>query len=129
MPQGDKRGTTYEFYDWSYDGEWRGDGLYNGLGSLTDGNLGPPDYKLSYYAKSKHISLLSCFNNFHRISFFPINSTIHYFNSGFSQPAITVLSVLPKYSFKCQEMCHSMTRLLIYRTILCLSMSSIEKGG
>jgi hypothetical protein len=70
MPQGDKRGTTYEFYDWSYDGEWRGDGLYNGLGSLTDGNLGPPDYKLSYYAKSKHTSLQSNFNNFFTEFFF-----------------------------------------------------------
>ena len=53
MPQGDKRGATYEFYDWNYDGEWRGDYLTNGLGSLTDGNLGPQDYKLGYYAKSK----------------------------------------------------------------------------
>ena len=53
MPQGDKRGATYEFYDWNYDGEWSGDSLRNGLGSLTDGNLGPADYKLSYYAKSK----------------------------------------------------------------------------
>ena len=52
MPQGDKRGSTYEFYDYNYDGEWRGDGLYNGLGSLTDGDLGPADYKLSYYTKS-----------------------------------------------------------------------------
>ena len=53
MPQGDKRGTSYEFYDWNYDGEWKGDMLMNGLGSLTDGNLGPEDYKLSYYAKSR----------------------------------------------------------------------------
>ena len=27
--------------------------LRNGLGSLTDSNLGPADYKLGYYAKSK----------------------------------------------------------------------------
>lgn len=53
MPQGDKRGTSYEFYDWNYDGEWKGDMLINGLGSLTDGNLGPEDYKLSYYAKNR----------------------------------------------------------------------------
>jgi len=53
MPQGDKRGATYEFYDWNYDGEWSGDSLRNGLGSLTDGNLGPADYKLSYYAKNR----------------------------------------------------------------------------
>ena len=55
MPQGDKRGASYEFYDWSYDGDWRGEeggGLHNGLGSLVDGNLGPADYKLGYYAKS-----------------------------------------------------------------------------
>ena len=25
MPQGDKRGATYEFYDWNYDGQWRGE--------------------------------------------------------------------------------------------------------
>ena len=55
MPQGDKRGSTYEFYDWNYDGEWKGENLLNGLGSLTDSNLGPTDYKLGYYAKSKHI--------------------------------------------------------------------------
>ena len=53
MPQGDKRGATYEFYDWNYDGEWRGDNLSNGLGALTDSNLGPADYKLGYYAKSE----------------------------------------------------------------------------
>ena len=58
MPQGDKRGATYEFYDWNYDGEWRGDYLTNGLGSLTDGNLGPRDYKLGYYAKSKTLCVL-----------------------------------------------------------------------
>jgi discoidin domain receptor family protein 2 len=57
MPQGDKRGATYEFYDYSYDGEWRGDSLVNGLGSLTDGDLGPADYKLSYYSKSKSVLL------------------------------------------------------------------------
>lgn len=55
MPQGDKRGSTYEFYDWNYDGEWKGENLLNGLGSLTDSNLGPADYKLGYYAKSKQI--------------------------------------------------------------------------
>ena len=53
MPQGDKRGATYEFYDWNYDGEWRGESLSNGLGALTDSNLGPADYKLGYYAKSE----------------------------------------------------------------------------
>ena len=57
MPQGDKRGSTYEFYDWNYDGEWKGENLLNGLGSLTDSNLGPADYKLGYYAKSKQLYL------------------------------------------------------------------------
>ena len=60
MPQGDKRGATYEFYDWNYDGEWRGEQLTNGLGSLTDGNTGPADYKLSYYAKSENSKRHSC---------------------------------------------------------------------
>ena len=60
MPQGDKRGSSYEFYDWNYDGEWRGEYLLNGLGSLTDSNLGPADFKLGYYAKSKQIQLDYC---------------------------------------------------------------------
>ncbi len=49
MPQGDRRGTAYDFYDWSYDGEWRGGKLDNGLGCLTDGDYGPDNFKLSYY--------------------------------------------------------------------------------
>ena len=53
MPQGDKRGTAYEFYDWTYDGEWRGTELVNGLGLLTDGDYGPENFKLAYYAKSE----------------------------------------------------------------------------
>ena len=53
MPQGDKRGTAYEFYDWTYDGEWRGSQLVNGLGLLTDGDYGPENFKLAYYAKSE----------------------------------------------------------------------------
>ena len=51
--QGDKRGTAYEFYDWTYDGEWRGSHLVNGLGLLTDGDYGPENFKLAYYAKSE----------------------------------------------------------------------------
>ena len=51
MPQGDKRGATYEFYDWSYDGEWIGNNLMNGLGALVDGDEGPDDYKMGYYPK------------------------------------------------------------------------------
>ena len=53
MPQGDKRGTSYEFYDWNYDGEWTGNQLKNGLGCLTDGDFGPDNFKMSYYAPSK----------------------------------------------------------------------------
>ena len=53
MPQGDKRGGSYEFYDWNYDGQWLGSRLQNGLGSLMDGKLGPDDYKMGYYAESK----------------------------------------------------------------------------
>ena len=58
MPQGDKRGSNYEFYDWNYDGDWRNNQLTNGLGSLTDGNLGPDDYKLSYYPKSEELIIV-----------------------------------------------------------------------
>ena len=53
MPQGDRRGSAYEFYDFSYDGEWSGNQLKNGLGCLTDGDYGPENFKLSYYDKSK----------------------------------------------------------------------------
>ena len=66
MPQGDKRGTTYEFYDWNYDGEWLGEHLKNGLGALVDGDLGPDDYKLGYYAKSKYFI----------INIFPVSNII-----------------------------------------------------
>ena len=53
MPQGDRRGNAYEFYDWTYDGEWKGNELHNGLGCLVDGDYGPENFKLSYYAQSK----------------------------------------------------------------------------
>ena len=53
MPQGDRRGNAYEFYDWTYDGEWKENQLVNGLGCLIDGDYGPENFKLSYYAKSK----------------------------------------------------------------------------
>jgi len=56
MPQGDRRGSAYEFYDWSYDGEWvaaRGNMLVNGLGCLVDGDYGPEDFKMAYYAQGK----------------------------------------------------------------------------
>ncbi len=56
MPQGDRRGSAYEFYDWTYDGEWIGNMLRNGLGCLTDGDYGPANFKLSYYAQSEYSS-------------------------------------------------------------------------
>ena len=59
MPQGDRRGSSYEFYDFSYDGEWSGNELKNGLGCLTDGDYGPENFKLSYYDKSELAPFLS----------------------------------------------------------------------
>jgi len=49
MPQGDKRGTGFEFFDSTYDGVWDGDLLKRGLGMLTDGKVGPENFKLGYY--------------------------------------------------------------------------------
>lgn len=49
MPQGDKRGSGWEFYDATYDGFWEGDLLRNGLGQLTDGRVGPENFKMAYY--------------------------------------------------------------------------------
>lgn len=47
MPQGDKRGN-WEFFDATYDGYWDGQ-LLRGLGQLTDGKIGPDNFKMSYY--------------------------------------------------------------------------------
>ncbi|KAK2586853.1 hypothetical protein KPH14_009791 [Odynerus spinipes] len=48
MPQGDKRGNEWEFFDATYDGHWD-DELRRGLGQLTDGKTGPDDFKMGYY--------------------------------------------------------------------------------
>lgn len=48
MPQGDKRGSDWEFYDASYDGYWNEE-LQRGLGQLTDGKIGSEDFKMGYY--------------------------------------------------------------------------------
>ncbi|XP_066156876.1 discoidin domain-containing receptor 2-like [Euwallacea fornicatus] len=48
MPQGDKR-NSWEFYDSSYDGHWDGEKLKYGLGQLTDGQIAPDDFKLSFH--------------------------------------------------------------------------------
>lgn len=49
MPQGDKRGNDWEFYDTAYDGHWDGEELRRGLGQLTDGKFGPDNFKMGYY--------------------------------------------------------------------------------
>ncbi|KAK9877951.1 hypothetical protein WA026_020171 [Henosepilachna vigintioctopunctata] len=49
MPQGDKRSSTWELYDTSYDGYWDGKELRYGLGQLTDGQLAPDDFKMAFY--------------------------------------------------------------------------------
>ncbi|XP_053972079.1 discoidin domain-containing receptor 2-like [Hylaeus volcanicus] len=48
MPQGDKRGNGWEFFDATYDGHWDGE-LRRGLGQLTDGRTGPDNFKMGYY--------------------------------------------------------------------------------
>lgn len=48
MPQGDKRGSGWEFFDATYDGHWDGE-LRRGLGQLTDGKTGPDSFKMAYY--------------------------------------------------------------------------------
>ncbi|XP_006568429.1 discoidin domain-containing receptor 2 isoform X2 [Apis mellifera] len=52
MPQGDKRGNEWEFFDATYDGHWDGE-LQRGLGQLTDGRTGPDNFKLAYYDKDR----------------------------------------------------------------------------
>ncbi|KAJ8931655.1 hypothetical protein NQ314_015412 [Rhamnusium bicolor] len=49
MPQGDKRGPNWEFYDTTYDGHWDGEKLKYGLGQLTDGQVAPEDFKLPFH--------------------------------------------------------------------------------
>ncbi|KAG5900357.1 hypothetical protein JTB14_033806 [Gonioctena quinquepunctata] len=48
MPQGDKRGNNWEFYDFGYDGQWVDNELRDGLGQLVDGKYGLDDYKADY---------------------------------------------------------------------------------
>lgn len=56
MPQGDQRGAGWQFYDASYDGIWDGSLLRQGLGQLTDGKLGPDNFKASYYEQDRGTS-------------------------------------------------------------------------
>lgn len=53
MPQGDKRSPNWEFYDSAYDGYWDGGKLKDGLGLLTDGHIGPDDFKQTFYDNSQ----------------------------------------------------------------------------
>lgn len=53
MPQGDKRGNEWEFFDATYDGYWD-DELTNGLGQLIDGKIGPDNFKMGYYDMGKN---------------------------------------------------------------------------
>lgn len=48
MPQGDKRGPNWEFYDSTYDGLWEGHELKHGLGQLIDGKYGHDDFRDVY---------------------------------------------------------------------------------
>ncbi|XP_049828214.1 discoidin domain-containing receptor 2-like [Schistocerca gregaria] len=49
MPQGDKRGAGWEFFDATYDGHWDGE-LRRGLGQLTDGRVAPDTFRAGHYA-------------------------------------------------------------------------------
>lgn len=53
MPQGDKRNNR-EFFDATYDGHWS-DELRRGLGQLTDGRLGPENFRLSHHDPTKDL--------------------------------------------------------------------------
>jgi discoidin domain receptor family protein 2 len=52
MPQGDKRGSDWEFFDAAYDGPWDGE-LRRGLGQLIDGKTGPDNFKLGFHVKER----------------------------------------------------------------------------
>jgi hypothetical protein len=64
MPQGDLRGAGWEFFDSTYDGHWDGE-LRRGLGQLTDGKIGPDNFKMGYYdyergVFSNNTSFINC---------------------------------------------------------------------
>ncbi|CAB0034326.1 unnamed protein product, partial [Trichogramma brassicae] len=52
MPQGEKRGTDWEFFDATYDGLWDGE-LRRGLGQLTDGRAGPDNFKFGFHTHER----------------------------------------------------------------------------
>jgi discoidin domain receptor family protein 2 len=64
MPQGDLRGAGWEFFDSTYDGHWDGE-LRRGLGQLTDGKVGPDNFRMGYYdyergKSNKHSLNIDC---------------------------------------------------------------------
>lgn len=61
MPQGDKRGAGWEFFDATYDGHWDAE-LQRGLGQLTDGKLSPDSFKMGYY--DYHKGKINSYNTF-----------------------------------------------------------------
>lgn len=52
MPQGDKHPMGRELFDSTYDGYWD-TGLQRGLGQLTDGKVGPDNFRMGYYDTEK----------------------------------------------------------------------------
>lgn len=46
MPQGEARGPDVQLYDWTYDGIIESNHLYLGMGQLTDGRIGPDNFRL-----------------------------------------------------------------------------------
>lgn len=46
MPQGDRRGTEVDLYDFTYDGQILSTHLKGGLGQLTDGDYGETNFRL-----------------------------------------------------------------------------------
>ena len=46
MPQGERRGTEVDLYDFTYDGKIADTQLTGGLGQLTDGELGESNFRL-----------------------------------------------------------------------------------
>lgn len=53
MPQGSKRGDTWNLYDFTYDGFWDGNYLRDGLGQLSDGRGGPANFKDDFYGHER----------------------------------------------------------------------------
>lgn len=63
MPQGDKRSPDWEFYDSTYDGYWD-DELRRGLGQLTDGKVGPDNFRMGYYDAERGTFVLFFFQRY-----------------------------------------------------------------